>query len=379
MKKFASLTIPAALLLCLGCSEAGPDADPLEKILSAGDPAIVRVMENPELYELQIRYTRIFREGDSVRFEVHDFRVDPGQYHYPASTVKFPIAVLALEKLGRIDSIDRDTRYYVEGDTLEDSFAGDIRAVFAISDNHANNRLFEFLGQDAINRGLASRNIGPARISHRLGYHRDDTTTRPLVLYRNDSVTAQTLPIENNPIHRLELNGIRKGTGYMSGDSLIGKPFDFSLKNYLPLPSLDGILKRVIFPEAFPADQRFDLSPDQRTFLLEAMSRLPREAGYDPELFPDGYCKFFMYGDTEERIPESVRIFNKVGFAYGTLTDCAYITDRENGVEFLLAATLLVNENGIFNDDQYEYDEVGIPFLAALGRAVHQYEIQAKK
>lgn len=382
-KKLRS-ALAAALLACgallfPGCKTEEPPKEPLEVILASEDPAIARVMAHPEVYELQIRYTRVIREGDSVRFEVHDYRVDPERYYYPASTVKFPVAVLALEKLASIDTLDRNTRYYIEGDSVENTFAGDIRAVFAISDNHANNRLFEFLGQDAINDSLASKNTGPARIAHRLGYHRDDTTTRPLVIYRNDTVTAQSRPIFNAPIRRLELEGIRKGTGYVDEDSIVEAPFDFGLKNYLPLSTLDGILKRVVFPEKFPGDQRFRLSPEQRTFLLESMALLPREAGYDPEIYPDGYCKFFMYGDTEETIPEHIRIYNKVGFAYGTLTDCAYITDREAGVEFMLAATLLVNENGVFNDDQYEYDTVGVPFLAALGRAVYEYETNPKK
>ncbi len=104
------------------------------------------------------------------------------------------------------------------------------------------------------------------------------------------------------------------------------------------------------------------------------MRMLPREAGYDPEEYYDGYCKFFMYGDSREQIPDHIQIFNKVGFAYGTLTDCAYIRDELNEVEFMVSATILVNQDGIFNDDAYEYDEVGIPFLAALGRALYEFE-----
>ena len=65
-----------------------------------------------------------------------------------------------------------------------------------------------------------------------------------------------------------------------------------------------------------------------------------------------------------------IRIYNKVGDAYGTITDVAYIKDKKNEIEFFLTATILVNENKIFNDDIYESDQIGIPFLAALGRAV---------
>jgi sporulation protein YlmC with PRC-barrel domain len=73
-----------------------------------------------------------------------------------------------------------------------------------------------------------------------------------------------------------------------------------------------------------------------------------------------------------------VRIYNKVGSAYGTLTDVAFIQNEKEGIEFFLAATILVNQNQIFNDDLYEYDTVGIPFLAALGEAIYTYELKEK-
>ena len=108
------------------------------------------------------------------------------------------------------------------------------------------------------------------------------------------------------------------------------------------------------------------------------MHTVPRKAGYDPKTYYDGYCKFFIYGDTKENIPEYLEIYNKVGFAYGTLTDCAYIKDTEKNIDFLLTATILVNKDGIFNDDAYEYDEIGIPFLAQLGREIYQQELTRK-
>ena len=86
----------------------------------------------------------------------------------------------------------------------------------------------------------------------------------------------------------------------------------------------------------------------------------------------DSYCKFFIYGDKKGAMIPEIRIFNKVGQAYGTVTDVAYIKDEKNKIEFFLTATILVNENMIYNDDIYEYDEIGIPFLAALGRGVHE-------
>ena len=137
-------------------------------------------------------------------------------------------------------------------------------------------------------------------------------------------------------------------------------------------------MKRVIFPETFPKGQRFNLSEVQRQYLLTAMHTVPQKVGYDPETFYDGYCKFFMYGDTKEDIPNHIEIYNKVGFAYGTLTDCAYIKDTSNNIDFMLTATILVNNDGIFNDDAYEYDEIGIPFLAQLGREIYNEELKRR-
>ncbi len=379
MKKYALLTLLGTLILSISCGDATKDSNPLETVLASENPTIKRVMDSIDRYEVQIRYTQIDRHNDSVLFTDYDFQVSDDRYFYPASTVKFPTAVLALEKLNQIDTLNQDTRFYVEGDSVETTFANAVSKIFAVSDNNANNRLVEFLGQNAINESLLKKGITPVRISHRLGYHTDDVTTKPLIIYLNDSTTATTRPTINSEPKPLALERIQKGIGYYADDSLMTEPFDFSLKNYYPVSAQHGLIKRVVFPEQFNEEERFDLSTKQRDFLLSAMHTLPKEVGYDPEEYYDGYCKFFLFGDTKENIPEHIKIYNKVGFAYGTLTDCAYITDSKNEIDFFLTATILVNKDGVFNDDQYEYDEVGIPFLAELGRQLYAYELQRKK
>ena len=374
MKAFILLTL-LGILTFKTCSEDPVIQDPLKQVLLKDDPYIRQVMDKVDEHELQIIYTRIERQDDSLLLQDYRFQVNKDNYFYPASTVKFPMAVAALEKLNELDSLNRNIRYYIEGDTVENTFAQDIIKIFTVSDNHANNRLLEFLGQDDLNHKLDRRGVRPVRISHRLGVHSDEVTTKPLVLYLNDSTTAVSRPIENTPPEPLLLNGIKKGRGFYAADSLYAEPFNFKLKNYYPLEAQHAVLKRIIFPEYFDEDERFAITEEQRKFLLSAMKMLPREAGYDAEEYYDGYCKFFMYGDSREQIPEHINIYNKVGFAYGTLTDCAYIRDELNEIEFMVSATILVNQDGIFNDDAYEYDEVGIPFLAALGRALHELEL----
>ncbi len=378
MNKNLTLLLLFPLILFIGCKESGPLENPLERVLASTNQNIKRVIDNVNQYEVQIRYTQIDRKGDSISFTDYDFQVDEKNYFYPASTVKFPIAVLALEKLNTVDTLKMQTRFYVEGDSVETTFATAVSEIFAVSDNDANNRLVEFLGQDAINKSLKSKGIKPVRIAHRLGYHSNDLATKPLIIYLNDSTTGTYEGTINTSPHPLELNSITKGTGFYEEDELVEEPFDFSLKNYYSIAAQHEVLRRVIFPQEFQKNERFQLTKEQKHFLLTSMYTVPKDMGYDVKTYYDGYCKFFMYGDTKEDIPDHIKIYNKVGFAYGTLTDCAYITDTKNDVEFLLTATILVNKDGIFNDDQYEYDEVGIPFLAELGREFYQYELNRK-
>jgi hypothetical protein len=198
----------------------------------------------------------------------------------------------------------------------------------------------------------------------------------PDSLYVQPSITSEVTLSTNAK------KGLLKGQGYQSDGQLIKQPFDFSTKNRMSLADLEGVMQRVIFPEAFAEDQRFNLTEKDYSFLRFWMSRNTLESE-EPNYAADSthydsYVKFFVYGDRPGQMNDTVRIYNKVGLAYGTLTDIAYIVDRVHSVEFLLSATILVNENQIFNDNTYEYDQKGIPFLGALGRAVLAFERNEK-
>ena len=376
-KKLFSILI---LLSFLGaCKEEQRANNALEFALASKHPRIKQIIDSLAQHEVQIKFTKIKREKHGIIFEDHGFQVNDQNYFYPASTVKLPIAVLAMEKLNQMASLTMDTRFYVEGDSVETTFASDINKIFVVSDNKANNRLFEFLGQDAINNALKQKGIESVRISHRLSTDEAyEISTLPLVAYLNDSTTTMLEGTINTTPKPLEINNTMKGIGYYEEDVLINEPFDFTLKNQYPINAQHGVMKRLVFPENFKESERFNLSTSQRALILEAMQRLPREAGYDSKEYYDSYVKFFMFGDSKEAIPDNINIFNKVGYAYGTLTDCAYIQDTKNKVEFILTATILINKNGIFNDNAYEYDTIGIPFLAALGTEIYAYELQAK-
>jgi hypothetical protein len=373
-KKTALLTI----LFLASCTENSSEP-PLEYVLSSKNKALQKVMGQVEKHELQILYTEILRNGDSVDFEEHSFQVNDSFYFYPASTVKLPAAIFALQKLDSTSKISLDTRFYIEGDTLETTMANEIKKIFAISDNTAFNRLVEFLGQNEINQGMHQAGIETSRFSHRLSV--DDAyniTTKPLVIYLNDSTSQMLKNTINTYPKPLKIKGTIKGTGYFEEEELINEPFDMSLKNWYSIRAQHETLKRIFFPEKFKTEHQFKISEAHTEFLKEMMAGTPRALGYDADKYPDGYNKFFMFGSSTDTIPQHIKIYNKVGYAYGTLTDNAYFVDRKNGVEFFLTATILSNENGIFNDNQYEFESTALPFLEALGKEIYQYQLNRK-
>ena len=75
----------------------------------------------------------------------------------------------------------------------------------------------------------------------------------------------------------------------------------------------------------------------------------------------------------------NIKIFNKIGLAYGFTIDNAYIVDLDNNVEFFLTAVIYSNSNEVMNDNVYDYEDVSIPFLSKLGRAIYSYELKREK
>ena len=371
--------------------------NPLEEL--AKDPRIATVLDQSELFEIQIIYTQIDRDDQqNPRFTTWRLGADDSRYFYPASTVKMPLAFLALEKINRIRSegnldLSRETSYRLESERPDQtewsvdlkapqskpSIAQDIRAIFAVSDNDAYNHLYEFLGREYINATLRDKGYAKTGIVHRFySTVLNQRITQPISFYGpNGDVFEEPEKSDQrdwqNPQQRT-----RKGTGFMDGrGELIHEPFDFTGKNWFSLGDMERMLRAVLFPDAMPSQGRFDIANDDLRFLHQSMGLFPREFSYpkyNADDYWDSYVKFFVMGDEKKTQEHSLRIFNKVGEAYGTLTDTAYVVDFEDKVEFVLAATILCNRDGIFNDDQYDYESVGFPFLASLGKVVLDYE-----
>ena len=398
-KKFLLTRALFILTLVIGCvPNFENDQNVLTQLLiNNKDSLIQKIHSNKAIHEIQIIYTQITRDTEgNPSFKEFSYQENPKRYFYPASTVKLPVAILALEKLRRLRregiEITPDSPFEILDDnhnilSVLDSTHPDgkftishlIKKLSLVSDNQAYNYLFDFLGRDSINESLAKKRILDFKVFHKFSDSTNNNKSPEYVFYSEDSKEIYRQPSRAYKIDlkKNDFIGVHKGKGFIEEGVLIKDPMDFSKKNYASLSALDQILKRLIFPNQFPKQEVFDLNSEDYEFIRFWMSRTPTEVNvplYDRDHYYDSYCKFLMYGDTRGEMSNRIRIYNKVGLVYGTLTDVAYIKD-DLGVEFLLAATILVNRNQIFNDGEYEYDDIGIPFLGALGRAVYEYEI----
>jgi hypothetical protein len=258
-----------------------------------------------------------------------------------------------------------------------------IKKMFVVSNDDAFNRIYEFLGQDHLNLRMWELGYPEVRFRQRLSMpltEEENRYTNPFNFF-DDSDRI----LLNQPMHRSDLslpvNSIENlvGKAFIEDGKKIDGPMDFSVKNFFKLSDQQRLLRQVIFPEIADQENQLYLNKDDYEFLYEWMAKIPRDSEHpsypDYSIYPDSYCKFLMFGDSKDHIPDHILIFNKVGWAYGFLTDNAYIIDTQNGVEFFLSAVIYVNENGILNDDEYEFNELGLPFLASLGNKIYEYEL----
>lgn len=386
------------LLFIVGCQPDRSWQGSVEDLLRSQPERFATVMEDPARYRLQVLYTQIDRdENNRPSFQSFSYRLNPEEYFYPASTVKLPTAALALEKLNRLNrrGLNRQSvmltgkaePFQTEAmfdDTLSTGFPTVehyIRKILLVSDNDAFNRLYEFLGQQELNESLRDKGLADTRIIHRLETAltaEQNRSTNPVRFMRVDETVYQQ-PAVRSPVSYLAEQPVLLGRGEIVGGERVEGPKDFAEKNAYALQDLHDTVKMLMFPDSVDAGRRFILSEDDYAFLRRSMSEYAGESGIpayaDPLVYPDGYVKFLMFGGDEPDIPRHLRIFNKVGDAYGFLTDAAYIVDFDSGVEFLLAAMIYTNENQTFNDNVYEYDTIGFPFLRDLGQAIYEVEL----
>ncbi|WP_345951365.1 serine hydrolase [Mucilaginibacter sp. PAMB04274] len=376
----------------------------LKRLLESRPDLFANILKHPQQNEVQLLYTKIDRDKNNVpHFTSYSYRLNPKRYFYPASTVKLPTAIFALEKINelKVTGFNRDAVMITDsafaGQTKvtkdptspngAPSIAHYIKKILLVSDNDAYNRLYEFVGREEINQKLKKYQLNNTRIVGRLaiGDVGEGTKhTNPVNFFKDGKLVYTKPALFDANDYPMQMDYMLQGKGYLDNkDQLVMKPFDFSEKNIYTIADQQSVLKRLMFPEVYPLKQRFNLLQDDYRLIYKYMSMLPTESDYPaykrPEFYP-AFCKFLFYGsDSSAVINPDIRIFNKIGDSYGYNIDNAYIVDFKNKVEFMITAVVQSNEDGIYNDSKYEYQTVCLPFLKNIGQVLYSYELKRKK
>ena len=368
--------------LLLSCSST---TNPIELIIKKREPQLKPIYKNKENHNLQILYTKVVRDSLGMPSLIeYDYKVDSNQYFYPASTMKLPIVALTLQKINELRNtginITVESKILLlsaDQITTETTFKDLISKVFLVSDNSASNILINFLGYNYFNQQMREKGLNTIVLNHKFNPDPYVKTDWKIYTLDRDLISKDETQeiIEHN-----NLDNLLQGKFQILNGEKVATPFNFKTKNKASLRDLDGVMKRIIYPDLFQEQDRINLSDQDYNFLRYWMSRftfedIGIEYQKDSQYF-DSYNKFFIYGDSTNAVDRKIRIYNKVGEAYGALTDVSYIRDYQKNIEFFLSATIYVNQNQIVNDNIYEYDDVGIPFLAELARQVYKLEEQ---
>jgi hypothetical protein len=323
---------------------------------------------------------------------------DPQQYFYPASSIKLAGAVAALLELNRHNAATGAAHGLDSDWSIGTVFAGDraverdetnvdggrmtlrhsLRRLLLVSDNAAYNHCLELVGQDGVNATMWAAGLPSARLWHRLSEARsveENARTRPVAVRtaeRRDvwPARAAAAKLRNDLWTDLEV-----GTGYLDGGKLVEQPMSFATKNAIRLQDLQDLLVMLVRPEVDLAGKAGfpGLTLSQRRFLVDTLGELPRESAnprYDPAQTPDHACKFVLRGARRVVPAEFLRVYDKIGRAYGFSVENAYIEDARTGRGLFLAIVLYTNPDGILNDDRYAYEELAEPFLDDVAETI---------
>lgn len=358
------------------------------EVLANMPPALAACVDDPA-HAVQLRWIRCARDADGLRrFETLDRGLAPRRWFPAASVAKLPMALLMAEAVqaagGDPDAVlqlDAPPSGGEWGDEpLAEPFARGLSRTFAVSENLPFNRWYELLGGDAVHARLAALGYPHVRLVARLGSADVEANRRSgggTLRSAGGRVLRRFPPALARP-RRFPFGDARSGAGWRNDDGTVTPgPHDFSRANFLPLADSLRMLQAFLAPESVPAAQRWRIDGALRARLLRALALRPRDCEdpvYPERDHPDGYARWFFVGDGAARYPAGLTVFGKSGMAYGSLSEVAWVVDRASGCEFMLAASVLANADGIYNDDRYEYATVAQPLLAALGRAVLSVE-----
>ena len=392
------------LLLHLQAMAQQTDTVFLKKLMLSKLELFGAILNHPTQNEVQIIYTQVNRDkNNKPSFKTFSYNLNAQRYFYPASTVKLAAVIFALEKINELkkkglnagltmitdSSFKGQTRVTVDksAENGKPSIAHYVKKILLTSDNDAFNRLFEFIGRAEINSKLKKYGLTKSRILNRLAIGDGGElarNTNPIDFFDSGKLIYHQPAQYDDKNYDLELTNLTVGKGYMDNkDQLVLDPYSFANKNVFTIADQQSLMKRLMMPEAFPKKERFNLTAEDYKLIYTYMSKLPTESDYpkhDEKDFWPTYAKMLYYGREKNAVIDSfIRIFNKYGDSYGFIIDNSYFVDFKHNIEFFLTAVVQSNEDGIYNDNKYEYQTVCFPFMKNIGKSIYEFELTRMK
>ena len=369
-------------ILLVGCSF---NPDPI-KLAFKEDEFLRKILKDKDSYEIQILYSEVSKNSlGQAEFSDFQFQLNDKNYFYPASTIKLPITVLALSKINelRAEGSNISTKSKIKLSLINNkneivlkdsitSFQNLIADVFLVSDNSASNVLIDFIGYNYFNSSMSNLGFKNTYLNHK--FNPDPFVDSSWIISSLDNEIISSNENQKTVLASSNISNLKKGEKRFINGEIKNESLDFSSKNRSSLTDMHNIMKNLIYPET--SLSKFNLNVEDYDFLRYWMSRFTYEdlgTKYigDSKFF-NSYNKFFIHGTDTILNNTDVRVYNKIGQAYGTSTDSAYIKNYKEDLEFFLTATIYTNKNKIINDNIYEYGDTAIPFLSNLSKALYK-------
>ncbi len=256
-----------------------PNSTLLMKLFNGGSELFFEVIAHPEKYKYQIIYSEInYNKRGRPELNTHYFQYNKSEYLYPASLVKLPISLIALEKLRKMDDVNihtsmiTDSSWYCEQKVNTDitqlnkkpSMGGYIKKMAVVSDNESYNRIFEFLGYEGINQSLSDHGYEKSMITKRFAEACDTwehRKTNPIYFVNEfgDTVFKQEEQWATKILHNPYGEVFMGKSYYDASGYLYPFPRSFYYHNFLPLDELHIMMASLFVPQAVSSTHRFKL------------------------------------------------------------------------------------------------------------------------
>lgn len=371
-------------IVCFNLAAKSQFTDSIQSIINRDTSLVIReVFSHPEFYRLKIILSEISIDNKGFKHQsTWTFRDTVKEYFYPASLAKIPLALTAFQFINekKVFSNDLsdyliDSSSYVKERQLNDDFM----LMLSASDNNAYNRIYNMVGCKYININLLKKGYLNTFIIHRFEKGSAPYHQAALPINVLDSHTCQTRyshPIDSMySVIQHDIKDSLIGIAYYQNDSLIPQPKSFKIHNFVDIRDVHDMMMSLKHPY-LSSHKSFNLTDFQRETIIRNLSTSPLHSNTteysDTSVFHPNFLRFTLFGRDKRLNYPNIQYFNKSAMAYGFLADCSYLNDTENRVEFFLTIYMYVNKDEILNDDKYDYDTIGLPFMKRFGELIYQ-------